>query len=109
MFISIIDLLHSYLALAGLSCLFKTPPSADAADSNSVQLADSLDKLHLDEAAISDLVMQLDRLVLDDLRPLVPELNLPVDAFQRLMKIHAKWRSSPSAPTTSKCLLSTAE
>ncbi|VDK32177.1 unnamed protein product [Taenia asiatica] len=88
-----IDLLHSYLTLAGLSCLFKTPPSADSAHPTSVQLTDALDRLHLDETAISDLVAQLDRIIVNDLLPLVPELNLPVDAFQRLMEIHAKWRS----------------
>ncbi|KAL5969185.1 Geranylgeranyl transferase type-1 subunit beta, partial [Taenia solium] len=102
-----VDLLHSYLTLAGLSCLFKTPPSADSA--TSVQLTDSLDRLHLDETAISDLVAQLDRIIVNDLLPLVPELNLPADAFQRLMGIHAKWRSSPSISTSSNCLLSTAE
>ncbi|KAL5113020.1 Geranylgeranyl transferase type-1 subunit beta [Taenia crassiceps] len=102
-----VDLLHSYLTLAGLSCLFKNPSSADSANSTSIQLADSLDKLHLDETAINDLVTQLDHLVVNDLRPLVPELNLPVDAFQRLMEIHARWRSSPSRSAASKCLLPT--
>ncbi|VDM34635.1 unnamed protein product [Hydatigera taeniaeformis] len=96
-----VDLLHSYLALAGLSCLFKNPPPMDSTDPDYVQLTDSFDQLHLDETDINDLVVQLDRLVADDLRPLIPELNLPVDSFQRLMEIHTKWRSSNSTPTTS--------
>ncbi|EUB62110.1 Geranylgeranyl transferase type-1 subunit beta [Echinococcus granulosus] len=107
-----VDLLHSYMTLAGLSCLFKNPASTNSTEPTPAQLANSFNKLHLGEAVASDLVTQLDQLVVDDMRPLVPELNLPVNTFQHLMEIHANWRSPPSQPstsTTSKCLLSTVE
>ena len=84
--------MHTYLALAGLSCLFNGPTSTGSIISGQ-DLTDCLDKLHLNDSSTDDLMGQLDRLIVEDLQPLCPELNLPISAFQRLMDIHAKWRS----------------
>ncbi|KAM3173519.1 hypothetical protein ACTXT7_012336 [Hymenolepis weldensis] len=95
------DSLHTYMALAGLSCLFvnqNTPQKPDGDTSS--QLVESMGKINLDEASSSQLVRILDQFVQNDLVPIVPELNMPLSAFLRLKEIHNKWRSKSSSAAT---------
>ncbi|VDD74190.1 unnamed protein product [Mesocestoides corti] len=92
-----VDLLHSYMTLAGLSCLLIDPLSPEIAGMPSPSLSESLNDLQLTDPPSLAVFRHLCQIVHDDggtgLEPLVPELNLPLSTFKRLKDIHAKWRS----------------
>lgn len=84
------------MALAGLSCLFKNPTTVNSNGDAPSAPVESMERLNLDEASSAELIAMFDQLVVYDLQPIVPELNIPLFAFQHLKETHAKWRSRTS-------------
>ncbi|KAM7540731.1 hypothetical protein Aperf_G00000043810 [Anoplocephala perfoliata] len=99
-----VDQLHSYMALAGLSCLFKDLTTTNPCENTPSLPVESMERLNLSEASSGELIAMLDQLIASDLQPVVPELNIPLFAFHHLKEIHAKWRSqAKDVPCVTLC------